>query len=214
MSTWLNIRAAENLREHDNLREVTSHAIQSQYSSSKRLLTLAETFQTFINIDGDTDLFYNSLVNIYTAKGVGLDWWGRILGIDRTISDGEVNITLDDDYYRLLLLYKAAANIAATDAATLNSLLKRLIDTGIEGFPTAAYILYVDTMVIRWVFESELTGVQLAVFKAAGTLARGAGVGWELYAVTPANVFGFDGQEMRPFNQAPFASDNLLIEGQ
>lgn len=214
MSTWLNIREAENLREHDNLREIVSYAIQSQYSSSKRLLFLAETFQSFINIDDAANLFYTNIVNIYAASGVGLDWWGRILGIGRVISDGSIDITLEDDYYRLLLLYKAAANIAATDAASLNSLLKRLIDTGIAGFPTAAYVLYVDTMVIRWVFESELTEMQLAVFKAAGTLARGAGVGWELYAITPANVFGFDGQQMRPFNQAPFAPDDALRIGE
>ncbi len=66
-------------------------------------------------------------------------------------------------------------------------------------------------MVIRWVFEDFLDAVQSAVFKAAGTLARGAGVGWELYAVGPDKVFGFDGSAMHPFNQAPFAPDASLI---
>lgn len=213
MSTWLNIRETSNLREHANLRELTSYAIQSQYSASKRILKLAETFQFYITVYNDTDLCYTNIVNIYTATGIGLDWWGRILGIGRVIADGDVNITLEDEDYRALLLYKAAANIASTDAATLNSLLKRLTDTGIAGFPTVAYVLPVDTMVVRWVFEDYLSDMQLALFKAAGTLARGAGVGWELYAVDPVQIFGFDGSNMQPFNQAPFIPDDHLIQG-
>lgn len=214
MTTWLNIYEIENLRALDNLRELTSYAIQSQYSSSKRLLVLANTFQSNIDIYKDNDLLYYNIVNIYTASGVGLDWWGRILGIGRSITDNSVEIVLDDDYYRLLLLYKAAANISSAEAATLNNLLALLINTGIEGFPKIAYVIPVDTMVIRWVFESYLTETQLAIFKAAGTLARGAGVGWELYAVDPARVFGFNGSKMQMFSQAPFVPDYHLIKGQ
>jgi hypothetical protein len=66
-------------------------------------------------------------------------------------------------------------------------------------------------MVIRWVFHFPLTAIQKSIFYAVGTLARGAGVGWELYAVDPATVFGFDGSGMEPFNQAPFARDGALI---
>jgi hypothetical protein len=147
---------------------------------------------------------------------------------------GVTMITLDDELYRLLLLYKALANISASDAATQNKLLSVLMDavglcpartggygggnppgtgigTGVGAFSDAAYVLEIDTMAIRWVFESFLTPLQLAVFKVAGTLARGAGVGWELYAVNPSQTFGFDGSGMQPFNQAPFAGDKSLI---
>ena len=117
---------------------------------------------------------------------------------------------LNDDYYRLLLLYKAMANISACTAAAQNHLLAMLINTGIAGFPRVAYVLEADKMVIRWVFEDYLDALQTAVFKAAGTLARGAGVGWELYALHPGQVFGFDGSGLHPFNQAPFAPDAAL----
>ena len=114
-------------------------------------------------------------------------------------------IVLDDDYFRLLLLYKAMANISASTAAAQNALLAMLVSSGIGSFPHAAYMLEVGTMTIRWVFEDFMTPLRLAVFKAAGTLARGAGVGWELYAVNPEKVFGFDGSGMQPLNQAPFS---------
>jgi len=242
MYTWRNWRTTKDVRELENIREMTGYAIQSQYSASAKMLALAAGFQLRIDPHVDIDLFYEKMFNIYTAEGFGLDNWGVILGIGRTIEgppdldcfgfDGstlhpfdqrpfmpDYNIipptylTLDDELFRLLLLYKALANISAADAATQNKLLSVLIDTGIGGFEGAAYVLEVDTMVIRWVFENFLTAGQLAVFRVAGTLARGAGVGWQLYAVNPKQVFGFDGSGMQPFIQAPFAPDKALVTG-
>lgn len=215
MYTWRNIRTTKDLRELENVREMTGYAIQSQYSASKKILALADGFQRRIDPHLDVDLFYEKMFDIYTAEGFGLDNWGVILQIGRIIEDPDTGagLTLTDEYYRLLLLYKAMANISASTAAAQNSLLAMLINTDIGGFPRVAYVLEVDTMVIRWVFEDFLDPIQIAVFKAAGTLARGAGVGWELYAVDPSRVFGFDGQQMNPFNQAPFAPDNALVAG-
>lgn len=241
MYTWRNWRDVKDVRELENTREFTSYAIQSQYSASKKILALAAGFQERIDPHVDVDLFYRKMIDIYTAEGFGLDNWGVILQIGRTIPgpyagdcfgfDGSglapfdqlpfapdsgsaaavTMITLDDELFRLLLLYKALANISASDAATQNKLLSVLIDTGIGGFGNVAYVLEIDTMVIRWVFEDHMTPLQIAVFKVAGTLARGAGVGWELYAINPGQVFGFDGSAMQPFNQAPFAGDKSLI---
>lgn len=213
MYTWRDFQDVLNVRELENVREITSYAIQSQYSASKKIMALAAGFQKRIDPHVDVDLFYRTMFNIYTAEGVGLDNWGVILQMGRTIADPDTgeNTTLTDEYYRLLLLYKAMANISASTAAAQNSLLAMLVNTGIAGFPRVAYVLEVDTMVIRWVFEDYLTTLQLAVFRAAGTLARGAGVGWEMYAVDPGAVFGFDGSGMHPFNQAPFAPDSALI---
>lgn len=242
MYTWRNFRTTANIRELENIREMTGYAIQSQYSASKKILALADGFQTRIDPRVDIEIFYQKMFDIYTAEGFGLDNWGVILGIGRTIDgpplgdcfgfDGSLLypfnqrpfapdyslaertfVTLDDETFRLLLLYKALANISASDAATQNKLLSVLVDTGVGGFEGASYVLEVDTMVIRWTFEYFLTPLQLAVFKVAGTLARGAGVGWQLYAINPDKVFGFDGSEMQPFVQAPFAPDKALMIG-
>lgn len=213
MPTWPNFRDRPDIRELDNIRETSSEAIQSQYAASARITALADGFQLRIDPTADISLFHDKIFNILTAQGVGLDTWGNILAMPRSISDPDTGklVTLQDEHYRLLLLYKALANISPADARSLNTLLRTLTGTGIAGFPRAAYVLEVDTMVIRWVFEDFLDEMQLLVFKAAGTLARGGGVGWELYAVDPNRVFGFDGGDWQPFNQAPFAPDNALV---
>jgi len=408
MYTWRSTRTTKDFRELDNTRELTSYAIQSQYSASEKILAVCAGFQKRIDPHFDVDLFYKKMFDIYTAEGVGLDNWGVILQMPRTIpgpflgpcfgfdpsgchpfyhqdgseltyppcgydyagddcpevvcfhsgkmggttgsggnipetnpravftadtwpqvvravvtgtvtttgwlnlyfakSDtagnglktiatiaasagtlappdnpsgatwnagslyGEVTlppfdpaypalnftyrtdlgftlaagaamdvygcipapdsdvihnypfvpdssatdpdaflITLDDEHYRMVLLYKALANISASDAATQNKLLSVLIDSGVGDMPNVGYVLQVDTMVIRWVFEDFLDSMQLAIFKAVGTLARGAGVGWELYAIDPRMVFGFDGSQMQPFNQAVFVPDYAMI---
>lgn len=213
MPTWRDIRETADFRELDNVRELTGYAIQSQYSASEKILALCAAFQERLDPSVDIDLFYSSMVSIYSATGLGLDQWGIILGMGRTIDDAESGklLTLDDDYYRALLLYKAMSNISASTAAAQNALLSMLVETGIAAFPRVAYVLEVESMVIRWVFEDSLNAMQLAVFRAAGTLARGAGVGWELYALDPAASFGFDGSSLQPFNQAPFAADAALL---
>jgi hypothetical protein len=213
MPTWYDARAAHNLRALDNIRSLKSCAIQSQYSASPRMLAIMAAMQTNLQTMDDLNLFYDNIFNIYSAAGEGLDNWGRVLAVPRAVADGEIYLSLNDEYYRLLLLYKAMANISSAEAETMNALLAALVDTGIAGLPQAAYVLEVAPMVIRWVFEDFLDPVQLAVFKAAGTLARGAGVGWELYAVNPALIFGFDGGGWQPFNQAPFAPDGAFITG-
>ena len=233
MPTWRDMRQTLDVRELENVRESTGYAIQSQYSASRKMLALAAGFQGRLDPEVDINLFYDRMFNIYTAQGAGLDNWGVILQMGRTIDgppdifafgfagpglqpfdqapfapdSGEIPhtlITLDDENYRALLLYKALANISASDAATQNKLLNVLVASGIGGLSGAAYVLEVDTMVIRWVFESRLTPLQRAIFRVAGTLARGAGVGWELTAIDPAQTFGFAGSGMQPFNQAPF----------
>lgn len=213
MYTYPDIHEADNLRNQHNFRKLKSYAIQSQYSASKSIVALSKGYQERICPDADIDLFYTKMFDIYTAEGVGLDNWGVILQIARTIADPDTGVeyTLNDNYYRLLLLYKALGNISASTAEAQNVLLTALIDTGVGAFGGNAYVLEVDTMVIRWVFEDFLTDEQLAIFKVAGTLARGAGVGWEFYAVNPEKVFGFDGSGLNPFNQAPFAPDDALV---
>lgn len=216
MPTWKDIRKTDDLKAEHDLRSFKSYAIQSQYSASPVMLKLMNSFQEQLDPSADIETFYENIFDIHSASGWGLDNWGRILNITRLVEDDDITITLDDKPYRLLLLYKALANISPSNAESLNHLLNELLNTGAGDFGgdlRKSYVLEVDTMVIRWVFEDFMDSIHKAIFKKAGTLARGAGVGWELYALNPGKVFGFNGQEMHPFNQAPFAPDDALIQG-
>lgn len=63
--------------------------VQSQYGNSPTIKALLQAAAERIAPDADMQLFYDNVFNIMTAKGVGLDIWGRILGITRDITLNE-----------------------------------------------------------------------------------------------------------------------------
>jgi hypothetical protein len=127
----------------------------SQYANSQRLLQLIENFNAYIDPNANIDAFYRQMWSIDTAVGYGLDVWGRILGIGRTlpVDSGSYlgfaepndvtevgfnqegfysgppvtsNYRLSDDAYRQLLLAKAAFNICDGSIPAINQLLMTL----------------------------------------------------------------------------------------
>ena len=198
--------------------------IQSQYSASPAIKALAESARVRIAPDADIDLFYRMIFDIDTAQGVGLDIWGRILGIGRNLEVEEtgdwfgfnradyepfdqdvfydgVKLTnlfrLTDNAYRSLLLWKAMANIACADAATLNNLLQGL-------FPGENIAVYeTGVMAIELYIYFPLEPWQRALLREYGLLARGAGVGFKWVEI-PYPVFGFAEADYDPFDTSPF----------
>ena len=65
----------------DNWRET----ILSQYDNSERLLALIESMNAVIEPTADIAAFYESVFDPETAFGWGLDVWGRIVAIPRTL---------------------------------------------------------------------------------------------------------------------------------
>lgn len=127
----------------------------SQYGNSPRLLQLIENFNSYLDQTDNIGAFFDNMWNIDTAIGYGLDVWGRILGISRTLpvdsgsylgfeeagdatevgfdQDGfyagpptTSNYALTDSAYRVLLLAKAAANICDGSIPAINRLLMGL----------------------------------------------------------------------------------------
>ncbi len=212
MTTWSDLRDTTDIREIDDSRSLACNSMQSQYAASPNTVSLVQGFARLVDPYDDITNFYDLIFNIRTAVGAGLDNWGEILGIKRTIRDSvnDEAIVLDDHYYRALLFYKALANISSSNIASLNSLLATLTGTDIGHFEGHSYVLETDVMTIRWVFEYFMSDMQLAIFKAAGTLARGAGVGWEIYHIDPDQTFGYRHSAMQPFCQAPFAPTTVI----
>lgn len=59
--------------------------VVSQYANSPILTTLIESMSQWIDPRANLEQFYNLIWNVDTAVGYGLDVWGRIVGITRTL---------------------------------------------------------------------------------------------------------------------------------
>lgn len=127
------------------------------------------------------------------------DWAPMSQG--RFAREGEVTTSykLPDDAYRVLVLTKALANIAATTAPALNQLLRNL-------FPGRgkAYVRDLGNMAMQFVFNFTLTTVEYAILTQSGVLPHPAGVFYSV-VVLPVGRFGFHGQaDARSFNNGIF----------
>lgn len=205
--------------------------ILSQYSASPRILALARGFALRLDPAPDIDTFFENIFDIETARGWGLDNWGRILGVPRGVQVASTdwfgyygsglqpwnqapwfnpqqatnNFPLTDEAYRKLLMYKAAANIGSADAATINRLLKQI-------FPdTFDHIVDNGDMSIRAVFNDYLQPVEIGILNTYGALNKGAGVQWIYLSVNPNETFGFDDSGFQPFDQGVFIPYQLVI---
>lgn len=126
----------------------------SQYSNSPRLIALLTCINQWIDPNQNFENFYNFIWNVDTAEGFGLDIWGRIVNISRTLpltsggpyfGFGEAgdrvgfgqgpfwggptittNYTLSDPDYRQLILAKAAFNITNGSIPAINQILLNL----------------------------------------------------------------------------------------
>ena len=124
----------------------------SQYANSPSLLALINSANDAIDPSVNIDSFYNNIWNISTATGYGLDVWGRIVGVNRTIAQistkyigfsqggtvdydtfghapffngilSTVPYSLSDDFFRNLILAKAQANILDASSKSYNKIL-------------------------------------------------------------------------------------------
>ncbi len=100
--------------------------------------------------------------------------------------------TLDDDAYRVLILTKALANIVATNAPSLNALVRNL-------FPGRGRAYTIDRgksnasaggMAMTYVFEFKLSTIEYAILAFSGVLPHPAGVKVNVLVV-PSGYFGF-----------------------
>lgn len=205
--------------------------LQSQYSASPNIAGLTALFEVLLP-NADIETFYKNIFNIDTAKGTGLDIWGRIIGVGREIqaepsdffgfdgsglngfgNDAFYNVALtntflmpDDAYRQYLLLTKAFANISDASAPSANYILSQIF----KG--KKAYVLPADIMKIRFVFEFSMSDLERSIFNL-GLLPGGAGVGYEYYEIDTEHTFGFDGSGLESFDNGNFDSYGIRQTG-
>lgn len=202
--------------------------IPIQYQNSKTLCMLVNFIYQHYDTQSVIDNFYDVVFNLYTAKGFGLDIWGRIVGVGRYLNvrpqnkyfgfdtpndsftpfnvapfrNGEPETStyrLSDDAYRKLILVKAMANIVRPNAPTINRMLQYLFDK------RRCYVLDLGDMAMRYVFAFYLQPYERAIIESE-YFPRPAGVRVEILEIPEPNIFGFHegGASFAPFNQGTF----------
>lgn len=202
--------------------------IQSQYANSPVITQLITNFAQFIDPTANLAQFYDLVMNVDTAQGYGLDVWGRIVGIARTLTvpntpddfgfaegrpswqgfnvapfysgvPSSQTYILPDSVYRVLILAKALSNICDGSIPAINQILINLfckpwhgnayvsegeLDQGFFGFaesttalPFNQGIFYngspsFENMLITYVFNFELTDLELAIVEFSNVLPK------------------------------------------
>lgn len=179
--------------------------IISQYANSPVLTQLIQDWAEYFDPTADFDAFFDLIWNIDSAQGYGLDVWGRILGISRTLNipaSGQYlgfqeagdpdyqpfnsaplfagqpttdNFDLSDTAYRRLLFAKALTNITDGAIPSINQLLLSL-------FPGRGncYVRDNHDMTMTYVFEFVITAVELAIVQTSGALPKPTGVSFDV----------------------------------
>lgn len=215
----MNFHTDTDVRECDDVREELQPYILTQYSGSPTIVQLLSDFRDNIDPQADINLFIEKIMNIDTAEGIGLDILGRIIGMARVVRYGGQTITLTDNLYRRLLMYKAFANISDSTMATMNKMLYLLFG---ENLMFAKNLIveaqngdeYYNSfpMHVRFTALRDLTEEEKLLFVLGATLNLSAGVGWSL-VVNQSKIFGFRNSNLMPFNCGTFTSYNSITEG-
>jgi len=201
----------------------------SQYANSPIIISIIEGMNDAIDPREMIEQFYQLLWNLSTAQGLGLDIWGRIVGVSRNVrmADPEaVNFgfkTTPQDpkftpfdvapfsgsgsqfqSYRLPdSLYKQLIVIKASSNilyATAPNINKYLKMI----FNDRAYYYITGPMTAKYIFEFELTAFQRLITYTLKLLPEPCGVmvSYESYSVN--GTFGFENTGFQPFDVGVF----------
>jgi Protein of unknown function (DUF2612) len=171
-----------------------------EYANSPIITSMIESFNAAVDQTQNMSNLFDMIWNVLTAQGYGLDVWGRIVGVSRTLqfpggvaylgneeaggswtgfgqggffSGGSTttNFQLSDTDFRRLILAKAAGNISDGSIKSVNKILLAL-------FPLrgACYVVDNRNMSLTYKFQFPLTSVELAIIQQSGVLPSAAGV--------------------------------------
>jgi hypothetical protein len=182
--------------------------IISQYGNSATITALIQNMNNYIRVDADIDGFYDTVWNVETAVGFGLDIWGRIVGLPtgRYIYTNPVTV-LNDTQFRALILIKALSNISITSSPTFNQLLNNYF-----AGRGRCYVSDQGAMQMRYTFEFVPEPFEIQIMSQPGIFLRPAGVQVGILVIAlPAFGFSQAGTiSAAPFGQAPFVQSEIL----
>lgn len=188
--------------------------IISQYANSPIICQLIENMGQYLDPSADIDAFYDTVWNVETATGFGLDFWGKVVNVSRQLNipgaltdfgfkeqagaqpfgQAPLYLTapkstvyaLSDTAYRALILAKALANISDCTPPSINQLLQNMFQG--RG---RCYVTDLGNMQMNYVFEFALQPYEVAIITQSGALPRPAAIGAKLLQVDIPTTFGF-----------------------
>lgn len=177
--------------------------IYHQYANSPKMVQFIESSANMISVINDMRNFYQYVFNINSAAGFGLDVWGDILNIPRSllleIEGVDTQYTMNDEEYRIVL--KLAASKYISDAACEN--IYDALSLIFESYGNI-YVTDLEGMHIRYSFEFLIPEILYAILKKTGVVPKPAGVDVEIYEMPSRKIFGFNGQNLEGFNNGTF----------
>ena len=208
--------------------------IISQYANSATLTQLIQNMNGYIDPSADLDTFYSYVWDIRTANGFGLDIWGKIVGVNRTLEipasignfgfnegasyypfgqepfySGPVtgSYILSDDAYRTLILVKALANISDCSVLSYNQLLKNLF-----AGRGSCFVFDLGNMQMQYVFQFYLQPFEIAILTQSNALPRPAGVSVSAIQIYQPDTFGFyEATGYQTFGHGTFRLGQLAV---
>lgn len=180
--------------------ENVEQTIISQYANAPALIQLIQTFNACVDPTANIDAFYANIWDVETAQGVGLDIWGRIVGVQRVLNVASgvyfgfaeagdytetgfnqapffgggpttVNYTLSDEQFRELIYAKAMANITDCSIPSINKIMMTVF--GSQG---NCHVTDLGGMAMAYTFDFLLSPVDSAIVEQSGVLPRPVGV--------------------------------------
>lgn len=190
-----------NIFEYDPSVDFTKH-IFWQYNNAPNLNSLVNSKQAWYQTNQTQywQDWVNNVLNITTANDYGLAIWGILLGIPRTYLVGGNSMSLSTDQYGAVILARLRLIKMRATVPEINSLLQFLF-----GKYGKAYVIDNHDMSMTYHFDFNLTPLQITVLQNVTLLPRPAGVEINIVALGD-DVFGFNGSNALPFDQARFAS--------
>lgn len=197
--TWEDILSVDCVQNMADFADMSTDAIQSQYSHATRIRQSASMLRDKIDATELLESLQQTIADMRTAKGVYLDWWGTRVGVSRLLKVGSDFTRFDDDYYRFLLFYRARCNLSNATAATMNNMLSQLTDTKV-------FVVDYQNMTINSiVIIGSISELQAQILEVYGLLNRPSGVLTNILIIYPdEQIFGFEGSGLLPFDQGVF----------
>jgi hypothetical protein len=177
-----------------------SSTILSQYAGSPVMTQMINQWNLALDLSTNEQLFLKDIWDVSTASGIGLDIWGRIVGVSRYLYvppgsikylgfsentnalpfnnapfyagvDATKTFALDDDIFRQLIMAKAYCNISTCTVYDINYVLNMLFSSYGD-----VYCIETDSMKLQIVLDFNMEPWQFAIIVQSGVIPIPAGV--------------------------------------